>query len=164
MTDPKPPVANSGASRGFKILLAVSLALNLAVAGLVIGTALKFQRDGGRPMSVRDTAFGPFTEALSRDQRRALLKGMSERGGGVRQAREEFRADLAALAASLRQTPFDSGKFRDLLDQQGGRVEARANAGRQSLADLVATMPDAERLAFADRLERAMSDRHRARD
>lgn len=164
MTDEKAPVPASGASRGFKILLALSLAVNMAVLGVVAGSALKMRHDGGRPAATRDMAFGPFAEALSRDQRRALFKGMAERGSNLRAAREEFRSDVAALAASLRRSPFDAEEFRSLLMRQGARVEARADEGREALADLLATMPEAERIEFADRLERAMEKRRRPRN
>jgi uncharacterized membrane protein len=164
MTENKAPVPVSGASRGFKILLALSLAVNLAVLGVVAGTALKMRYDGERPTATRDIAFGPFTEALSRDQRRALFKGMAERGGNLRQAREQFRSDVAAIAESLRRSPFDAEEFRSLIAQQGARLEVRADEGRQALAALVTSMPEAERLEFADRLEQALQRRRRPRD
>lgn len=164
MTENRARVPASGASRGFKILLALSLAANLAVLGVVAGAALKMRHDDQRSTAARDIAYGPFTEALSRDQRRALFKGMSERGGNLRQAREEFRSDVAALAGSLRRNPFDPDDFRRRLMQQGARVETRAGEGRQALADLVTTMPEAERLQFAERLEQAMERRHRPRE
>lgn len=164
MTVEEPAKSRSGMSRGWKLLLAVSLALNLAVVGIIAGSALKFSRDGGRSFAARDTAFGPFTEALSSDQRRALLRGMSDRGVALRQAREDFRNDIGALVEALQQEPFDVEAFKTLLLQQGERVETRANEGRLALTDLVAQMSADERKAFAERLSRALSDRHKRRN
>ena len=64
------------APRWMKIVLALSLALNLAVAGLALGAFLK---DGPRRGMPRDLSFGPFTEAFSADDRRALREAF--RGG-----------------------------------------------------------------------------------
>lgn len=164
MSDEKPANSGSGMSRGLKLLLALSLALNLAVAGVVAGTALKFHRDGDRALSVRDASFGPFTEALTREQRRALLAGMSDRGVALRQARNDLRRDIDALIATLRQEPFDVEAFRSQILEQGGRIEARAREGRLALTDLVATMTVDERAAFAERLARSMTERRRVRD
>jgi hypothetical protein len=67
MSDPQTPTlaaraCGPGTSRGVKIALALSVALNLAVAGLAVGAWLS--DDGPRRGMPRDLGFGPFSEAL----------------------------------------------------------------------------------------------------
>ncbi len=161
-TSPPPPApAPRTAPRWMKIVLALSLAANLAVVGLVAGAALKAGGEGGRPGMARDLAFGPYSEALTGEQRRALWRGMMADAPDRGQMRAEFRADLDAVVASLRAEPFDAAAFRAALAQQNARLAARVTAGREGLADLVAGMSVAERLAFADRLEARLHERRR---
>ena len=157
MTDLPPPVPPKSAGRGLKLLLAVSLALNLAVAGTVAGMALRVHDpDRPPPAAVRDLNFGPFTEALTRDQRRAMLRGFAEQGPGLREMRTQMRADFDAVLTALRATPFDAAAFRAAVESQNSRVTARAEAGRDALVGLVLQMSDPERAAFLDRLEQAL--------
>ncbi|WP_103333929.1 periplasmic heavy metal sensor [Pseudotabrizicola formosa] len=162
MTDLPPPVSSASASarppgRGLKLLLAVSLALNLAVLGTFAGVALRgHDPDRRPPAAVRDLSFGPFTEALTRDQRRAMLRSLSERGPGLREMRAQMRADFDDVLATLRATPFDAGAFQAAVARQNSRFSARAEAGRDALVALVLQMSDPERAAFLDRLEQAL--------
>ena len=79
------------AGRGLRIALAVSVALNLAVAGMFAGSLLKDHEDGG-PRGVREIGFGPFSEALSREDRRALRANLMAKMPEMRLARREARA------------------------------------------------------------------------
>lgn len=163
MTDLPPagsvPVAKAP-GRGLKIALAVSLALNLAVLGAVAGMVLR-GHESGRPgaIAVRDLSFGPFTDALTRDQRRAMLRGFIENGPGLRAMRDQIKGDLDAVLTALRATPFDPSQFRAAVDGQSRRMAARTEAGREALVTLVLQMTDAERAVFVERLEKSLSRR-----
>ena len=74
---PAPAPALSKSGRGLRIALAISVALNLAIAGLVAGAVLRNHAPGGREDVARELGFGPFTEALSREDRRALRQRRS---------------------------------------------------------------------------------------
>ncbi len=154
-----PAAAPRPASRWLKLALALSLAVNLGVAGVVAGAAIKFHRDGGRMEAPGDLAFGPYSEALNREQRRALLRGLSDRGGDLRGIREELRGDLEAVLAAVRAQPFDEAAFRAALDRQNARLSARVEQGRAQLAALVTAMSDEERATFARNLERRLKER-----
>ena len=158
MTDLPPPSAAKGPGRGLKILLAMSLALNFAVAGTVAGFALRDHSPAmpGPPV-VRDLNFGPFTEALSRDQRRALLRGFSEKGPGLREMRAQIRADFDAVLRALRASPFDGAAFQAAVEDQSRRVTSRAEDGRDALVTLVLQMTDAEREVFVERIEKSLT-------
>ena len=164
MTDPvtpptatAPPAPSSG--RGLKIALAVSVALNLAVAGVVAGAWLKDGPGRGTP---RDLSFGPFSEALSPEDRRALRKALIDRAPGFREAREAARAEFAALLDALRASPFDPATVQSALAAIEARNAGRLELGRSLIEARIAQMSEADRLAFADRLESGL--RRRPRD
>jgi len=73
---------------GIKIALALSLAVNLAVAGTVGGVVLRSQGGGNRQCQVaRDLNFCPHSNAPTRPQRRMMLGLMGDAGMGLRDAR-----------------------------------------------------------------------------
>lgn len=164
MTDPvtSPPDAKAAPAkspRWVKVLLALSLALNVAVLGIVAGAALKFHRGGVAMDGPGGMSFGPFSDALTQDQRRALFRDLSKDGSGLRDMRRELRADMDRVLTTLRATPFDPQAFRSAIEQQNNRLAARVDQGREGLIDLIEAMTDAERADFAAKLERRLRDR-----
>lgn len=150
---PPPP---SGGPRWIKIALAVSVALNLAVAGLAAGAWLREGHGRGMP---RDMSFGPFTEALSDTDRRELRRALGDRAPGFREARQQMRADLEALLATLRADPFNPSAAEAALSAVARRTTDRLDLGRDLITGRILAMSDAERQAFADRLERGLKRR-----
>jgi len=142
------------AGKGLRIALGISLALNLLVVGLVAGAVL---RDGGpRDRMVRDLDFGPFTEALSPEDRDALRRAFIDRAPDLRGARQEMRTDLEAFLAALRAEPFDPSALTQVMENQQGRLSRRIELGQDLLVERLAAMDGRERGAFADRLERRL--------
>ncbi len=160
MTDLPPPLPAPApkSGMGLKILLAVSLALNLAVVGTVAGAMLRGHDDHRPPpFAVRDFSFGPFTEALTRDQRRAMLRDFASKGPGLHDMRAQMRGDLDAVLASLRASPFDPAAFQAAVVRQGEGIAARTDAARTALVTLIVGMSETERAEFAARLENALT-------
>lgn len=153
---PITPPSGSAGPRWIRIALAVSVALNLAVAGLAAGAWL---REGPRRGMPRDMSFGPFTEALSDADRRELRRALGDRAPGFREARQEMRADLEALLDSLRAEPFDPSAAEAALAAVAQRTTDRLDLGRELMTGRILAMTDAERQAFADRLERGLKRR-----
>jgi uncharacterized membrane protein len=148
MTTTPPPAPMT---RGLRILLVVSLALNLLVAGLVIGRLLDGRPDGGRPMAV-DLPLGPFARALSPEDRRMIGRDLLG-DPALRDMRRSVReADLAALAAVLRAEPFDSAAAAAVISGQSQKMRALEQAVEEALLARFAVMTPAERGALADRL------------
>jgi uncharacterized membrane protein len=146
----------SGGAKWIKVALAISVALNLAVAGLAAGAWMREGRDRGLP---REMSFGPFTEALSDGDRRELRRALGERLPAMREARQETRAELVALLETLRAVPFDPVAAEAAMSAISRRAMERLDLGRDLIADRILAMSDAERLAFADRLERGLKRR-----
>jgi uncharacterized membrane protein len=149
-TKPKTPL-------WMRLTLFVSIALNVLVVGAIAGFLLM---GGPDRRSDRDRFdFGAFyMRALSEQDQRALrrdfVSGLQKEG----RDRGAFIADLRATLDTLRATPFDAEAFEAALaDQSRARAE-REDMGRAILANRVATMTDAERAAYADRIEDRLTE------
>lgn len=162
MSDPQIPQATgakSGSGRGLRWALAISVALNLAVVGGVIGAAINARAMGPRADFARDLGFGPFTEALKPQERDLLRKAFLARAPELRNARRQNWADMAALLAELRAEPFDADRLSGLLDAQNKRMAGQLALGQAMMRDFLIEMDPAARRSFADRLEERL--RHR---
>lgn len=144
------------ASRTLKIALAISLALNLGVVGMV-GGAMLHDGPGHRGDMVRDLGFGPFTQALAPEDREALRGAFLARVPEFRAARREMRADFAAVLTALRADPFDAAVLGTALAGQSERMAKNLATGQALIADHIAAMTPAARKAFADRLEESLT-------
>jgi uncharacterized membrane protein len=136
--------------KGLRIALAVSVAANLAVVGMGIG-AFMHGHDG--PAGVRELGFGPFTEALTRQDRQALRKALVAKLPEMMQVRQEVMQDTQALLAALRADPFVEAQLTAVMDAQRARMAQRFEVGQGLMRDLLLAMSPEARLAFADRLE-----------
>jgi Heavy-metal resistance len=147
-SDPSPLPPHTG--RGVKIALALSLALNLGVAGLAVGAWLKEGRDKGIP---REISFGPFSAALDPEDRRALRSQLIERAPDFKAGRLQESAEFGTLLGALRAAPFDPGAMQSAMAAIETRNADRLALGRSLIEARILAMSDADRLAFADRLE-----------
>jgi uncharacterized membrane protein len=139
-----------------KVLLAVSLAMNLGVLGLVGGAALRGAGDRGRP-DVRDIGFGPFSDALSPQDRQELRRAFLRDGGNPRAMRQMMRAEVGTLLQVLRTEPLQEAGVRAAFSQFLQRGQERLELGQRLLADRIIAMSPDDRARFADRLEEVMA-------
>ena len=150
--------AGSPVPARWRWVLPLSLTANLLVVGLIGGAALRhaFEEGGGGPMAVRDLGFGPFTAALSRDDRDALRRSFTIRAGELRDLRPAGRAEFDRLLAALRAVPFDLAVVKAEMSRQRERMAERLGLGQDLLVERIAAMSDAERADFADRVAGAL--------
>ena len=150
---PDKPVSPVSSGRWLRIALAVSLAINLGIGGVVAGAM--FRNRGGMHdgMMARDLGFGPFTEALSKDDRGALRRAFLAKVPELRDGRRAMKKDFSALLEELRAVPFDEVALRDVFDRQNQRNTERLKLGQDLIFDLVVAMTTEARQAFAGRLE-----------
>lgn len=144
------------APRWMKIALVVSVALNLAVVGMVAGAAL-FGPGRDHRLNVREVGFGPFDRALSLKDREALREEFQSRMGGRWTEIKSIRKDLQDMLVALRADPFQPDTLWTLASQQEQRLTERLKLGQKLLIERVIAMSTEERLRFADRLEEEMS-------
>ncbi|MBN8633052.1 MAG: periplasmic heavy metal sensor [Rhodobacterales bacterium] len=150
---PSPVTPVPTASRGVKIALALSVALNLAVAGLAVGAWLGGGPHRGMP---RDMSFGPFSEALDDADRKAIRRALLERLGEFRDQREAVKAEFETLLTTLRADPFDPEAMKAALAALEARNADRLELGRSLIETRLVEMSPEERAAFADRLEKGL--------
>lgn len=145
-------------TRILRVALFVSLAVNLAIAGLVAGAFLDGRRMGPPPRF--DLSLGPVGQALDEADRRAILRDLRARPDlrppGPRARQAHFRDLLAVLRAE----PFERGEIEALLADHRRHGAALLDAGQAALLDRIAAMSPEERAAFADRLEAEVSRNH----
>lgn len=153
MTDLKTDTPAVPTSRGVKIALALSVALNLAVAGLAAGAWLRDGPHGGMP---RDMTFGPFSEALDEADRKSIRRALMQRVGEFRSQREAARAEFETLLGALRADPFDPAALKTALAALEARNAERLELGRTLIETRLIEMTPDERAAFADRLEKGL--------
>lgn len=153
------------AGRWMRPLLVVSLALNLAVAGLVIGGALSDhkggERGGGRggdrpEAALRGLGPMPFIAALSEADRQALMAAVTTRAGEIAPTRETMRRHFEEMLGVLRAEPFDAAAMAGVLAELRQAGASRLEIGEALMVERFNQMTPAERAAYADRLDKSL--------
>lgn len=146
---------------GLRILLIVSLALNVMIVGVVAGGILKGRSPG--PFGGFDMTIGPFAEALGDNDRRAIRAELRDRRD-IRPPRYDDRiAAMQGFLAAVRADNFDPAQIEIMFAEQRARAGNAMEAGQQALLNRIVAMDRDERARFADRLERELThggDRH----
>jgi hypothetical protein len=142
--------------RGVKIALAVSVALNLGVAGLVGGLALNGGPGGHGDRMVRDMGFGPFDAVFSPLDRGVLRKAIAGKMGDFRSMRRQVQGDLTTILTALRAEPYDQAAVAASFDALTQHMTDRVTLGSTVVRDYVTALPPEARLGFADRLEQVI--------
>lgn len=142
-----------GMRRRTKILLGVSLGLNM----LVVGAAGGMLFHNGRPDRIRDAAYGAYTRALSHEDRKAIGRALRQEAGNARQDLPKIKASFAALKKALMAETYDSELVHRLITEQQANGMQRYKIGQRLLLERLDTMTPQERREFAEHL------RHRGR-
>ncbi len=146
--------------RWVKILLVLSLALNLLIVGMVVG-ALTGHRfgggDAGSRIALRDISHGPYTRALSVEDRKVIGEMMRKELGTDRENIPKLRQSYRALLRALRADTYDAAKVRHLIDEQQAFVVSRQQLGQRLMLERFSAMTPSQRRAFAKRLERVLA-------
>jgi hypothetical protein len=154
-TDRKPPRMRPW----LRVLLGLSLALNLGVAGLAVGAAIRF---GDKPERIRPPM--PLGALMFKELPREDRKLLRDRDRDSREDREaRRRAEAAELDAALRAVPFDPAPLEAFIDRDAARQAEFADAMRDAWLTRVKAMTEVERAQYADRLQEALKrqDAHR---
>lgn len=161
MTETTPDVPRK--RRWIMPLLFTSLAVNLLVAGVVIGALLS--PDGPRNRSEIGPGRGvigePFIRALPRSERRALAEDVRKMSPQIREGRENLRQRFEAFLTALRADPFDPAAISRLLAEQRGVAVGRQEIGERLLMKRLEAMTPEQRAAYADALEKSLRNLRR---
>lgn len=141
-----------------RIVLVISLAVNVAVAGLVIGAVLKHgPRDHDRrPPKAEILSYGPYTSALTEEDREVLLDRLIGAQGEIRDNRRAVKADFKRLLDAVRAEPYDPVATAAILRDQQARVQKQIDLVSRVLLEQLTEMSAKERDDFADRLEKVL--------
>lgn len=144
--------------RGLKLLLGLSLALNLLVVGLVAGAVVRHDGfpDRGRKAPALSAFGAPYMQALPRQQRREVLRQIRSQAGDELPDRPARRAMFAEVLGALRAQPFDKAALTQMVERQAEITVTVQRAAQSAWVELVADMSDAERLDYAFAVEEAL--------
>ena len=140
-------------SRLWRAVLVVSLALNLAVVGVVAGSLLSGKMRDGPPRSF-DLGLGPVSRALEPQERRNIGRSLRQ-DGSLRGF--DLRGRVDAMVAALKAEPFDAEALRALMDEQAASMASiQAKAQAATITQIISMTPERRR-AFADQLAEELS-------
>ena len=143
-----------------KPLLAISLAANMLVVGIVAGFFIANPgRDKGERLDgpARSLVGVPFIRALEPPNRRALYQEVRRNGDQLRENRSALRARFEALLAALNADPFDPEAVQSILREQREIALRRQNIGEALLVEQLEQMSPEERGAYAKRLAKDLN-------
>lgn len=146
-----------------KVLLVVSLGINLLIVGLIFGAFLHgrdiLHERGTIPPEariMREMGLGPFLGAFPPEQRRQLGRSLREHIGSNQVNRADLAAELAKILQTIRADPYEHSALAAVFDRQKTRIADRAAVGRDVLLEAILAMSTEERATFASRMQRSM--------
>ncbi len=142
-----------------RVLLFVSLAVNLLIVGMVAGAfyrAGKFRSAARANPPLYDLGYGPYGRAFSKEDRQKISQAMAAHAPGLRDNRKVLRARSLDLIEALRREPYEPELVAGIIAEQQEKLSERQNVGRIILLDHIATMDADKRKRYADKLERIL--------
>ncbi len=145
-----------------KWLLIGSVALNLAIIGLVVGFVLREPRgDTGRPTP--PDILRELVRAVPGDHRDALRSDLRAKRDDMRGFREEIQNQRLALVQTLESPNFDMTSISTLFEENRITLSRITTSGHDIIVRRIEQMSDADRKAFAENL-RTLYENRRSRD
>lgn len=149
--------------RWARITLIVSLAANLAIAG-VVGGALLRGPDRDRPLYLPIDGFRAISEAMPQTARDALRQDLRGRRDEIRNTRQALQETHRAFISAVRAEPFSAEAVNAVLDEQADRWQQFSNRNREMLVRHIARMSPEARAQFAANFEEQLKHRPRHKD
>ena len=143
------------APRWMRIAFGVSLALNLAVVGVLAGTFARFGGPPSRGPGMISYAT-PYVRALPRDAQREIFHAVRDQLPKDTNSRQARRALYAEMIEALKADPFDPAQVQTVLDRQNAAALAVQAAAHTAWLAHVAAMSPEDRAAYADNVSEVM--------
>lgn len=143
--------------RGLQLLLIASLLLNVFIVGALIGAAVVWQREARPPtvaLAAQPTRLRLAAMSLSPPYRRQLRQHLAQTARALRPQVDEARAARLDAQRLLSAPTLDAAALRAALERARSADEAIRSRIEASLVDFAATLPQAERSALAQALQR----------
>ena len=135
--------------RVMRVILAISLALNLLVLGLIGGFVMK----GGHDAPRVSLGLGPIGQMLAPKDRREIGQILRKRGDLKPARRSERASFFKSFGAAIRAEPFDPVAVSELLAQGDRRNATLQSAAQEAFVTQLTRMSQAERAQLAARVE-----------
>lgn len=150
MSEQSTPQAK-GTPRWIKIALIVSVAVNLGVAGVIGGAALR------APEIQRNNLEAPegvamLARAMPPEHQRELRQNLRERRSDLRPDREELRNLRDRFIVALRAEPFDIDAVNAVFADQRAMLSKLTAAGHTSVIEQIEKMSPRDRERYIRRL------------
>lgn len=139
-------------TRGWKVTLAISLALNLLFVGFAAGRF--FLRPHFGPFFGGPHAVEWMLGSLSAERRAVLEPQLRDAMATMRPNLDAFRQAQNQVLSALRAEPYSEAKLRAALTGVHRDMDATRNAFDESLLKVVAQLTPQERRDLAERLAR----------
>ncbi len=137
----------------WRIVLVVSLAMNLLVGGAVVSSFFmheRMQRFGG--ISGVQLIPRHFLGALPKERRSELLAVFREHAGTIKNERQASREIAANLAVALEAEPYDEAKVRAVAQAFGVTGNSVIAHGVEAAMELIARLTPGERKLLAEHI------------
>ena len=134
-----------------RVVLIVSLALNLLVAGVLVGGISK-----GRQYSPKgnfDISVGPFSRAFEEEDRRAIRDDLRARMAEFPTPQDQS-ASMQSLIAAMRADPFVEEAVIEQFENQRENAAEAMRIGQEVVLNRLREMSVEEREEFTERLMR----------
>ncbi len=135
-----------------KYLLVVSLGLNLAVAGVMIGARFS---DHGSHKSTKMGGFGirGFVHSLPADKRSEVREHFRQSRSKMRSNGDAIRQSMNDIRDVISAQPFDAAALGAAFTQQRTQVRAVSVNAQKIFVKVITEMTDAERAEFVENMK-----------
>ncbi len=151
--------APGGMRLWLRVLLVLSLAMNLLIVGALVGAMFTWSNWRSHHPSRLEMAGGPLTRALTPEDRRAIGKEMRKAHRKEDGHRARHHGELLGLVADLKAEPFDPAAVEQRLARHRQSFDDRLGLGLGLLTTRLTQMTPEDRAAYADRLQEVLSKR-----
>ncbi len=131
------------------LLLALSIGLNIFLAGwLISGALLPHPQTVTLPEPSPEVIIADVARALPPDDAALLRRNFTARRPAIDQARQTFLAALDRLAGTITRRPFDAAAFHQAADAMHAAHQTERTLFRATFSQTIPQMSDAGRAAF----------------
>ena len=138
----------------WKIIFAISLALNIAIIGAVGGATFKHSKNEYKGISkLKDRQIGSFyIRALNQDQKDELRRKMRSQKINKKTIKANIEASRQETIDILRSAEFDKSTFEVVFKTHAGKSLQRLEFAQKNLISIINSMSLEKRLEYADRI------------
>ena len=138
----------------WKIIFAISLALNIAIIGAVGGATFRHSKNEFKGISkLKDRQIGSFyIRALNQDQKNELRRKIRSQKINKKTIQANIEANRQETINILRSTEFDKNTFQAVFKTHAGKSLQRLEFAQKNLISIINSMSLEERLEYAGRI------------